>query len=71
MTEEYQKAVTLYISVMAIFIDAYKKARLLKRNIKRLRKWLLKKPDSILLVFIGSKQKILNKFEFSIKGPSC
>ena len=69
MTEEYQKAVTLYISVMAIFIDAYKKGEITKKEYKRLRKWLLKKPDSILLVFIGSKQKILNKFELSIKGP--
>lgn len=35
MTEEYQKAIILYISVMAIFIEAYKKGEITKKEYKK------------------------------------
>ena len=43
MTEEYQKAVTLYISVMAIFIDAYKKGEITKKEYKKIEKMVVEK----------------------------
>ena len=43
MTEEYQKAVTLYISVMAIFIDAYKKGEITKKEYKKIEEKVVKK----------------------------
>lgn len=43
MTEEYQKAVTLYISVMAIFIDAYKKGEITKKEYKKIEKKVVEK----------------------------
>ena len=36
MLEEYQKAIILYISVMAIFIDAYKKGDITKKEYKKI-----------------------------------
>ena len=36
MTEEYQKAIILYISVMAIFIEAYKNCEITKKDYKRI-----------------------------------
>ena len=35
MTEEYQKAIILYISVMAIFIEAYKNGEISKKDYKK------------------------------------
>ena len=43
MTEEYQKVVTLYISVMAIFIDAYKKGEITKKEYKKIEKMVVEK----------------------------
>ena len=43
MTEEYKKAVTLYISVMAIFIDAYKKGEITKKEYKKIEKMVVEK----------------------------
>ena len=43
MTEEYQKAVTLYISVMAIFIDAYKEGEITKKEYKKIEKMVVEK----------------------------
>lgn len=43
MTEEYQKAVTLYISVMTIFIDAYKKGEITKKEYKKIEKMVVEK----------------------------
>ena len=43
MTEEYQKAVTLYISVMAIFNDAYKKGEITKKEYKKIEKMVVEK----------------------------
>ena len=43
MTEEYQKAVTLYISVMAIFIDAYEKGEITKKEYKKIEKMVVEK----------------------------
>ena len=35
MTKEYQKAIILYISVMAIFIEAYKNGEISKKDYKK------------------------------------
>ena len=35
MTKEYQKAIKLYVSVMAIFINAYKKGEISKKDYKK------------------------------------
>ena len=43
MTEEYQKAIILYISVMAIFIDAYKKGEITKKEYKKIEKKVVEK----------------------------
>ena len=43
MTEEYQKAIILYISVMAIFIDAYKKGEITKKEYKKIEEKVVKK----------------------------
>ena len=43
MTEEYQKAIILYISVMAIFIDAYKKGEITKKEYKKIEKMVVEK----------------------------
>ena len=43
MTEEYLRAVTLYISVMAIFIDAYKKGEITKKDYKKIEEKVVEK----------------------------
>lgn len=43
MTEEYLRAVTLYISVMAIFTDAYKKGEITKKDYKKIEEKVVKK----------------------------
>ena len=43
MTEEYQKAIILYISVMAIFIDAYKKGEITKKEYKKIEEKVVEK----------------------------
>ena len=45
MSEEYQKAIILYISVMAIFIDAYKKGEITKKEYKKIEEKVVKKTD--------------------------
>ena len=36
MTEEYKKAIILYISVMAMYIEAYKKGEITKKDYKKI-----------------------------------
>ena len=43
MTKEYQKAIKLYVSVMAIFIDAYKKGEITKKEYKKIEKKVVEK----------------------------
>ena len=43
MTKEYRKAIKLYVSVMAIFIDAYKKGEITKKEYKKIEKKVVEK----------------------------
>ena len=43
MTEEYQKAIILYISVMAMFIEAYKKGEITKKDYKKIEEKIAEK----------------------------
>ena len=43
MTKEYQKAIKLYVSVMAIFINAYKKGEITKKEYKKIEKKVVEK----------------------------
>ena len=43
MTEEYQKAIILYISVMAIFIEAYKNGEISKKDYKKIQEKIAEK----------------------------
>ena len=43
MTKEYSEVVKLYISVMAIFIDAYKKGEITKKEYKKIEEKVVEK----------------------------
>ena len=43
MTKEYSEAVKLYVSVMAIFIDAYKKGEITKKEYKKIEEKVVEK----------------------------
>ena len=43
MTEEYQKAIILYISVMAMYIEAYKKGEITKKDYKKIEEKIAEK----------------------------
>ena len=53
MTKEYQKAIILYISVMAIFIEAYKNGEISKKDYKKFEEKIAEKaglnPASVYL----------------------
>ena len=43
MTKEYSEVVKLYVSVMAIFIDAYKKGEITKKEYKKIENMVVEK----------------------------